>query len=131
MSKKQISLEVKANNNFKGAANATVNDLSEALYVVAEEIMTDSKQNYVPVITGTLRRSGFVNRPRVQAGKVVIVIGYGGAARSYALAVHEAPITRGQGKNKYLSNPVNAAAAQIPARLATRMSQRLRRQGRI
>ena len=127
----KMIVKTRARENFRGAANATVNDLSAALYMVAEEIMTESKRDYVPVRTGVLRNSGFVNRPMVAAGRVTVTLGYGGAARSYALRVHEAPVTWGQGKNKYLSKPVNAKAAQIPARLGTFIQRRLKSRGVI
>lgn len=60
-----------------------------ALYREAERIMADSKQNYVPVDMGILRSSGFVKPPVVTGSSAVVEMGYGGAASSYALYVHE------------------------------------------
>lgn len=127
----KMVVKTRARENFRGAANATVGDLQAALYMVAEEIMTDAKQNYVPVDTGVLRDSGFVNRSTVTAGRVLVTLGFGGAARSYALLVHERPDTIGQGKNKYLSKPVNAKAPAIPRRLGQFIQYRLARRGVI
>lgn len=63
----------------------------EDLHRIAEDVMTDSKENYVPVVTGTLHASGFVKQPEVGADGVSVTLGFGGAAAPYALAVHENP----------------------------------------
>ena len=60
-----------------------------AMYREAERIMADSKQNYVPVDLGTLKTSGFVRRPTVTTRGAEVEFGYGGAAKGYALYVHE------------------------------------------
>lgn len=113
----------------KGVAGATIDDLAQALKVIAEMIMTESKTNYVPVVTGELRRSGTVKNPVITTNKVKVELGYGGAAVSYARAVHERPPTVGQGKNKYLSQPLNAMAPNIPALLTAIMQSSVKRRG--
>lgn len=60
-----------------------------ALYREANRIMTESKENYVPVADDTLRGSGFVELPEIAGDNVEVTMGYGGAASAYALAVHE------------------------------------------
>lgn len=60
----------------------------EALYKLAEEMMTRAKEE-VPVDLGTLRASGHVQPPVVQDGVVSVTLGFGGAAGTYAAAVHE------------------------------------------
>ena len=60
-----------------------------ALYREANRIMTDSKENYVPVDDAILMGSGYVELPVVTPDGVEVEIGYGGAASAYALAVHE------------------------------------------
>ena len=127
----KTKFDVQVRQNFKGASKATVFDVGMAMYMVAEEIMTDAKQNYVPVVSGNLRRSGFVNPFQVQAQRVTVTLGFGGAAKSYALAVHEAPDYKGQGKNKYLSKPVNAAIPTISKTLTKHIQGRLSRRGAI
>jgi hypothetical protein len=117
----KLSVNVKTKNNFNRIAHAIPQDVAKALYMVAEEIMTDAKANYVPVVTGNLRRSGFVEKPVVAGNKVHVTLGFGGAATIYAIAVHEYPASYGQGKNKYLTKPVNAAAPNIPNRMAVFM----------
>ena len=61
-----------------------------ALHRFAEEVMADSKENYVPVRTGVLRGSGFVADAMTPTAAEV-TLGYGGAAAEYAIPVHENP----------------------------------------
>jgi hypothetical protein len=63
----------------------------KALKIEGERIMTDSKQNYVPVDKGTLRSSGIVSDPVKEGDTISISLGYGGAAAAYATALHEYP----------------------------------------
>lgn len=59
-----------------------------ALNEEAETIMTAAKQ-LVPVDFGTLKGSGHIRPPRIAAGRVVVEMGFGGAAAPYAVYVHE------------------------------------------
>ena len=62
---------------------------SAALFQEGEKIMAKSKRR-VPVFHGALRSSGHVQLPRrTSSGDVEVVLGYGGAAASYAVFVHE------------------------------------------
>ena len=63
--------------------------LGVALYREAERIMARSKTEFVPSDMGILRASGFVKPAEVSATSVSVTLGYGGAARAYALYVHE------------------------------------------
>ena len=107
-------MKVKMNQNFPEATEATISDLKMALNASAEVVMTTSKRDFVPVQTGLLQGSGFVEPAEQQGDLVVTTLGYGGAAREYAVAVHEAPPEWGQGKNKYLSKPLYMLASEIP-----------------
>lgn len=104
------------------------NAVKRALKIEAELVMASSKRHYVPVDLGTLRASGFVNEP-VRTGKdVSVTMGYGGAAKAYALTVHETPsehdprtwkgkeIQFGPGDRgpKYLERPLMAAVNGTP-----------------
>lgn len=60
-----------------------------SLKIEAERIMTDSKQNYVPVDKGTLRNTGIVNDPVKNGDEISISMGYGGQAAPYATSLHE------------------------------------------
>lgn len=66
-----------------------VQALARGLRREAEAIMTDSKANYVPTDMGILKGSGFVQPVQVTASNVSVTLGYGGAAKVYALYVHE------------------------------------------
>lgn len=65
--------------------------IGRALYRRAEMVMTDSKNNFVPVEFSTLRNSGMVHFPEVKGTTVSVMLSYGGAAQAYALAIHEHP----------------------------------------
>lgn len=125
MSKFQVTSKVKSN-KFQYVKGALISDLADALYVEAELIMTDSKQNYVPVDTGMLRNSGTVTKPVVTKKDVTVTLGYGGPAADYAVIVHEAPPTYGQGKRKYLQKPLNNAERGMITRVADAIRQRVK-----
>lgn len=61
-----------------------------AVYQTAEWIM-DKSRDLVPVDTGALRASAFVELPVVEGLKVTVTFGYGGVSAGYALMVHENP----------------------------------------
>ena len=109
--------------DFQAAEGMVMSDLSQALRMVAEDILTVSKSEYVPVDTGMLKGSGTTGEPQITPDGISVEIGYGGAAVPYALRVHEAPDVKadgspwGQGKNKYLTKPLYAMAADLPRRL--------------
>ncbi len=91
----------------------------------AEMLMTESK-SLVPVDKGILRTSGGVSKPKkIRGGAgVEITIGYGGAASSYALTVHEdmnANHTVGQAK--FLSAPFKRRKPTMSKRLAATIKQ--------
>lgn len=82
----------------------------QGVMLLAESTMTLSKASYVPVVTGTLRASGFVTKLLPYPDGYMVDIGYGGAAAHYAAAVHFAPHSHGQHKNLYLSRPMQLMA---------------------
>lgn len=61
-----------------------------ALYQEAERVMAKSKQEAPVGVDGVLRASGYVEIPK-RTGPFgwLVTLGYGGAAKSYAAAVHE------------------------------------------
>ena len=123
----KVTIEAKVKSNkFRTIQGAVIRDLADALYVEAELIMTDSKANYVPVDTGQLRNSGTVLRPEITSNQVSVTLGYGGASAPYAAKIHEAPPRWGQGKNKYLSKPLNKASAGMTQRLSDAIARRVR-----
>lgn len=65
--------------------------VASALYVEAELVMTDSKENYVPVDYGALRGSGHTDPPVIDNAGISVQLNFGGVTAPYALAVHEHP----------------------------------------
>ena len=92
---------------------------SRELFQGGEKIMTQSKR-IVPVDKGPLRASGHVQKPVTTRTKVTVVLGYGGAAKDYALRQHEDESLNhpGQGEPHYLSKPTKAATRDISKRVA-------------
>lgn len=104
--------------------------LGGALYRLALAVMADSQEHHVPVDTGVLKASGFVELPVISLLDASVTLGYGGAAKDYATVVHEDPIPQANrdrdraagiprvGNWKYLETPLMAALADMPAALA-------------
>jgi hypothetical protein len=89
-----------------------------ALLEQAEAVMADSKEHYVPVDVAALKNSGHVQPPVSTGNELSITLGYGGAARAYAIVQHERMDFRHTvGGPKYLERPLLAAAARIRAAL--------------
>ncbi len=65
--------------------------IMRAVYRRAEAVMARSKGEFVPVDKGVLRSSGHVNAVQRQGRLVSVTMAYGGAAKAYAIAVHEHP----------------------------------------
>lgn len=117
-----------------------------SLFESAENIMAISKEQYVPVETGTLRASGFVQPPDITGKSVSVYLGYGGAAAPYALAVHENPRagkTGGispSGKKykrwaavggwKYIETPLNENIGNLISKLKRDLDREFSRLGR-
>jgi hypothetical protein len=118
------------------------------LFEVAEEIMSESKDQYVPVRTGNLMGTGHVDLPEIDEGSVTVNMGYGGPAAPYAIYVHEAlegtvppspdwswtkHVERGEEIHwtrpgsgpKYLERPFRAASDGIPDRVGTAIREAL------
>lgn len=98
--------------NLRAAGERGRRAVGAGLYVLGNEIMTDSKHR-VPVDLGTLKGSGYVTLPMTTTGKDVRVeLGYGGPAKAYAVVQHERTELHHEdgGEAKYLENAVNAAS---------------------
>jgi hypothetical protein len=97
----------------------TVRAAAGALFREGERIMTRSKRDFVPVLTGALRASGRVEPPQIAGTEITVILGYGGASAPYALVVHEdLQAHHTVGSAKYLEIPRNEAVAGMDARLA-------------
>ena len=97
--------------------------LADVLKAEAEAILAQS-QGLVPVVTGRLRDSGFVEASEQPAEAAV---GYGGASAPYALAVHEALHEIGaDGRGpKFLERAVGEALPGMAARMADALGREL------
>ena len=80
---------------LKVLAQAYPSAAAQALYEEGERKMTAAKR-ITPVLTGTLRASGYVRRPERILGamfglvkNIVVTLGFGGASAPYAVYVHE------------------------------------------
>jgi hypothetical protein len=106
--------------------NAVMPDrLAQELYREAEEMMTLSKEKYVPVDQGILRSSGFVQQPDIQGSTASVLMGFGGPAAAYALIQHEnMNYQHTTGQAKYLITPVMERANGMAGRMADRISVR-------
>lgn len=72
-------------------ASAAPGRTARALRIEAEEIMTRSKQEYVPVDLNALRSSGHVKPVERRGKELSVTLAFGGPAAPYALSVHEHP----------------------------------------
>lgn len=108
-----------------------------ALHAQGLKIMANAKK-MVPVDTGKLKGSGFVESPKMSGGKPVVVIGFGA---EYALAVHESPGTlkgeprtgerskgrywdpQGQAQPKFLQKAIDRAKSDFDDEAASLMQE--------
>lgn len=102
--------------------------VAAALSDEADEIMTESKSE-VPIDTGSLKDSGFVDPPTISGNNISVKLGYGGKhvqvnpktgqlTTIYAIIVHEDTQTNhARGKAKYLIDPINRRKDQMLDRL--------------
>jgi len=88
--------------------------VAAALYAVAQTVKTES-MDIVPLDEGVLKNSAFVTEPETDATGMFVTIGYGGAAKAYALVQHEDLTFHhpGQGQPKYLERPALARAKDL------------------
>lgn len=106
-------------------ALAAPEELAGALYEEAETIRTESIAQ-VPVDTGVLKSTAFVNPPETIGTQTFVTIGYGGAAKDYAVVQHEdLTLFHDDGNAKFLELPFLAHAKDLGARLAARVKARL------
>ncbi len=110
------------------------------LFEEGEELMRISKEQFVPVDTGNLRKSGFVRKMKSGLG---VEVGFGGTAARYALKVHENPRSGKTGgvspsgrkyktwakvgQWKYLITPFKMRKRGFTKRVARRFAERMRR----
>lgn len=90
--------------------------LKAALVRRCELIMTDSKENYVPIDQSTLKNSGHVV---VDPNKIAATLAFGGPAEAYAVIQHEREDFHHEvGGAKYLERPLLLAMTTFAADIA-------------
>lgn len=103
-----------------GASAKKIHAAAASLYQSAEVIMTDSKENYVPVRTGNLRATGFVHPPEIDGKQIYVTLSYGGPAVDYAIVVHEdLTAHHPHGQAKYLSTPLEQHLGDVHRKLVS------------
>ena len=115
---------------------AAAEELGRQLYLEAQGILAESEP-LVPVDTGALRGSGYVEEPVREGYTISVYFGYGGPAAkinpktgestdSYALRVHEnLEAFHPVGTAKFLEMPFDQATVGIGARIASNMRSQL------
>lgn len=112
--------------NLRRLGDRAEHVLGRGLYEEGEDIMGNSKE-IVPVRFGVLKSSGKVDLPEKVRGLIRVVLSYGGAAKAYAIYVHENLTARHKPptRAKYLEEPFKRAQAGIVGRLARRIRHEL------
>lgn len=107
-------------------AAAFPDHVGAAIYQEAQIEMTEAKRR-TPVKTGTLRASGLVARPVRSGRNISVTLSFGGAAKDYAIYVHENleayhgnPPFKG-GQAKFLESTLDESAPYMRARIAARV----------
>jgi hypothetical protein len=84
--------------------------IDKAVYKFGNTEMREMKR-LVPVDTGTLKNSGYVEKPKRDGSRVMLEIGFGGAAEHYAMYVHEdLDAYHENGQAKYVEMPLSESA---------------------
>ena len=80
--------------------------LASGIFLAANNIMTEAKER-APLDIGTLRGSGYVTLPETHGAEVVVELGFGGPAASYAVVQHErTELNHDVGEAKFLEKAV-------------------------
>ena len=123
MTPKQVEAQLRK--RLKAAQKAA----QTALYQAGSIIMTEAKHR-APLDIGTLRNSGYVTLPVTRGNDTFVEIGFGGAAKAYAVVQHEKLSYRHEvGEAKYLENAINAKEDEVRKRIA-RLTDRALETGR-
>jgi hypothetical protein len=116
---------------LKSLGDKGPNVMGGALFREGEGIMGDSKEKFVPVVSGNLKSSGHVDKPKVTTNGASVELGFGGPAAPYALQVHENPNTGKSetgsrvGEWKYLETPYKQHLKAMDERVAKDMRAQL------
>ncbi len=113
--------------HLRKAKKSLAQALNLAMHNIAEDVMSDSKVNYVPVKDNALRSSGKVGDVRRVGDDVIVELGFGGAAEKYAWVQHEnLDYAHKVGSAKYLEIPLMAAVNDMAARIGQQLGDAFR-----
>ena len=126
-------VNVSLNVNLDGLIAALVKSGADVAMVAAQaineeaQIAFEKSQDLVPVDTGVLRASGVLETAAIQGDKIVVEMGYGGAAKEYALIVHERLDVNHASPTqaKYLEQPALEAQATLGPRILQRLEDKI------
>ena len=132
----KLTNDKKVEKALRKIQNLAPREFGQYLYEELQEIMKES-QDEVPVDTGALKRSGYVDRPKIKRTRIQTRIGYGGRATkinpktkkptsSYAAAVHEIPKNYRTGKHHYLIDPIRRREKKIALNIVRRFRSKSR-----
>jgi len=109
-----------------GLGNRAPKEFGGALFREGERIMGKAKSpENVPVDTGNLRASGFVELPVFRGVNPSVELGFGGPAAGYAVFVHEnLRANHPKGRAKYLEIPFNESISNFDDRIADDLRRR-------
>ncbi len=112
---------------LRKAKKSLAKAMDSAMHNIAEDVMADSKTNYVPVKDNALRSSGKVGAVRRVGNDIIVELGFGGAAAKYAWVQHEnLDYAHKVGQAKYLEIPLMAAVNDMAARLTKHLGDAFR-----
>jgi len=114
--------------NLRKIADMYPDHVAAALFQEAQIEMTEAKRR-TPVDTtphaphpGQLRRSGTVHNPVRKGRTISVTLSFGGAAKDYAIHVHENPDAHHPiGQYKFLESTLNESRAHMGERVARRI----------
>lgn len=104
--------------NIQRLIREAPDDMGKALYAVAQQIAAASKRR-TPVLTGALRASHHVTRPKHTWNDISVTIEVGGPAADYAVHVHyRDELAHKVGESRFLEKSLNEAKAGMSFQLA-------------
>ena len=99
--------------------------IDRAVYKFGNTEMREMKR-LVPVDTGTLKDSGYVEKPKRDGSRVMLELGFGGAAEAYALYVHEdLDAFHENGQAKFVEMPLSESAPFFAERVGNDVKREL------
>jgi hypothetical protein len=99
--------------------------VDRAVYEFGQVEMKEMKRR-VPVDTGTLKDSGFVEKPVRDGMNVRLTLGFGGAAEAYAIYVHEdLEAVHRVGEAKFVESVLNESTPYFAVRVAQSLYREL------